>query len=98
LLWRIALRSAPKHTTILSTHRSEALPLGGWAYTEAPLKEAAKNFGAGKAATHGDGLKSLLTILKSAPRAIEARAFDERAGRYSHFPLKITRETPRAHI
>jgi len=62
------------------------------------MKEPAKNFGASEATIHGDGLKSVLTILKSAPRGVEARAFYERAGGYAHLPLEITREAPCAHV
>src|ERR1700730_13851140 len=72
-----------------SVRRSKALPVGGRAHAQASLKEAAKDFGAGEAASLGDGLKLILAILKSTARCIEAGAFYKNAGRRTRFSLEV---------
>src|SRR5258705_5918316 len=81
-----------------SARRSKALPVGGRAHAQASLKEAAKDFGAGEAASLGDGLKLILAVLNSAARCIEARPFDEDAGRCAGLALEVAHEVARAHM
>src|SRR3984893_5095502 len=81
-----------------SAHRSKALPVRGRAHAQASLKEATKDFGAGEAATLGDGLELILAILESTARCIEAGAFYKNAGRRTRLSLEVADEIAWTHM